>query len=89
MIDQTIALLRRSAIQFRYYAQEHLKKAENASDIRQKEASRCKSAINLSLAEQIEDHLRTLHNQTHPLSPVEEPLTPENMSKEDWARSLG
>jgi hypothetical protein len=89
MQDPTIALLRKSAIQFRYYAQQHLQKAEDASDIRQKEASRCKSAINLSLAEQIEDHLRQIHNQTHHLSPVEEPLTPENMTKEDWQRSLG
>jgi hypothetical protein len=89
MIDQTITLLRRSAIQFRFYAQQHLNKAQDAHDIKQKEASRCKSAINLSLAEQIEDHLRNLHNQTHPLSPVEEPLTPENMTKEDWQRSIG
>lgn len=89
MQDPTINLLRKSAIQFRYYAQQHLQKAEDTSDVRQKELSRTKSAINLSLAEQIEDHLRSLHNQTHPLRPVEEPLTPENMSKEDWQRSIG
>jgi predicted fused transcriptional regulator/phosphomethylpyrimidine kinase len=89
MNDQTISLLRKSAIQFRFYAQEHLTKSEAAVDVKQKEASRIKSAINLSLAEQIEDHLRDIHNQTHPLSPVEEPLTADNMSADDWARSLG
>lgn len=87
--DPTIALLRKSAIQFRYYAEEHLKKSEVATDLQLRNASRAKSAINLSLAEQIEDHLRALHNQTHPLSPVEQPITPENMSKDDWQRSLG
>jgi hypothetical protein len=89
MLDPTITLLRKSAIQFRYYAQQHLKKAENVSGVHQKEMSRCKAAINLSLAEQIEDHLRQIHNQTHHLSPVEQPVTPENMSKEDWQRSIG
>lgn len=89
MQDQTIALLRKSAIQFRHYAQLHLKKAEDASGVKDKEASRIKSAINLSLAEQIEDHLRTIHHQTHPLSPVEEPLTPDNMSEADWRRTYG
>lgn len=89
-MDKSIELLRKCAIQFRYYAQEHLKKTQAEENATLKQTSRAKSAINLSFAEQIEDHLREIHNATHPLrGDSAEPITTDNMSREDWQRSLG
>jgi hypothetical protein len=68
-MKDTIKLLRKAGVQFRYYAQQHLAKANRLTlSTHEWHEARKKSDINLRLAEEIEDHLLAIESAAAPPS---------------------
>ena len=68
-MKDTIKLLRQCSVQFRFYAQQHLKKTERMTlGSTERQVTLRKSEVNLRLAEQIEDHLLAIESAAAPPS---------------------